>query len=79
VASRLDLSGVCAEIRANSLYVTGDQDRLVPWTETQRQADETPGSTFVCYEGGNHGVSNLPHVARPMIADWMADQLDDLT
>jgi hypothetical protein len=29
----------------------------------------------VCFPEGNHGVSNLPSRARPMIADWMADHL----
>jgi pimeloyl-ACP methyl ester carboxylesterase len=76
VAALLDLTGVCERITAESLYVTGDRDRLVPWQETERQANETPHATFICYEGGNHGVSNLPHVARPMIADWMADKAD---
>ena len=27
------------------------------------------------YPAGNHGVSNLPSKARPLIADWMADHL----
>jgi hypothetical protein len=29
----------------------------------------------VLFPDGNHGVSNLPSKARPMVADWMADQL----
>ena len=36
---------------------------------------ETPQGTFVNFPTGNHGVSNLPSRARPMIADWMADHL----
>ena len=75
LAAGLDLTGLCGRIGAVSLYMTGDEDRLIPWTETRRQADETPDATFVLYEGGNHGVSNLPHIARPAAADWMADRL----
>jgi hypothetical protein len=30
---------------------------------------------FVNFPDGNHGVSNLPSEARPMIADWLADRL----
>ncbi len=75
IASTLDLAGICGRIEIPALYVTGKLDRLIPWEQTQRQAEETPQGTFVCFPEGNHGVSNLPSRARPMIADWMADQL----
>jgi pimeloyl-ACP methyl ester carboxylesterase len=75
-AKALDLTGVCERIEAPALYVTGERDRLIPWEQTRMQAEHTPRGEFVCYPDGNHGVSNLPTVARPMIADWMADQLD---
>lgn len=75
LALTLDLDGVCRQISVPALYVTGKLDRLIPWQQTQRQADETPKGTFVCFPEGNHGVSNLPSKARPMIADWMADHL----
>jgi pimeloyl-ACP methyl ester carboxylesterase len=75
IASTLDLAGVCERITVPALYVTGAKDRLIPWRQTGRQASETPKGTFVCFPDGNHGVSNLPSKARPMIADWMADRL----
>jgi pimeloyl-ACP methyl ester carboxylesterase len=75
IASTLDLAGVCERIKVPALYVTGALDRLIPWKQTERQATETPDGTFVCFPDGNHGVSNLPSKARPLIADWMADQL----
>lgn len=75
LASTLDLAGVCPRIKVPALYVTGKLDRLIPWEQTQRQADETPQGTFVNYPEGNHGVSNMPYRARPVVADWMADQL----
>jgi pimeloyl-ACP methyl ester carboxylesterase len=75
IASTLDLDGVCQRIKVPALYVTGALDRLIPWQQTERQATETPDGTFVNYPDGNHGVSNLPSKARPLIADWMADQL----
>ncbi|MPZ60817.1 MAG: alpha/beta fold hydrolase [Propionibacteriales bacterium] len=74
-AAALDLTGVCERIEVPALYVTGALDRLIPWQQTQAQADHTPMGEFVCYPEGNHGASNLPSVARPMIADWMADHL----
>ena len=75
IASTLDLAGVCDRIKVPALYVTGAKDRLIPWRQTERQAAETPDGTFVNFPDGNHGVSNLPSKARPMIADWMADHL----
>ncbi|MER7930090.1 alpha/beta hydrolase [Streptomyces sp. NPDC096057] len=78
VVRQLDLTGVCEKIQAVCLYVAGDQDRLVPWQHTQRQAQETPNASFVCYPGGNHVLANLPHRARPMIADWITDQMKPL-
>jgi pimeloyl-ACP methyl ester carboxylesterase len=75
IASTLDLAGVCGRIEAPALYVTGALDRLIPWRQTERQAAETPNAVFVNFPDGNHGVSNLPSKARPMIADWLADQL----
>jgi pimeloyl-ACP methyl ester carboxylesterase len=75
IALTLDLAGECERIRVPALYVTGRLDRLIPWQQTQRQADETPLGLFACFPDGNHGVSNLSSKARPMIADWMADRL----
>jgi alpha-beta hydrolase superfamily lysophospholipase len=75
LARTLDLARVCRRITVPALYVTGKQDRLIPWEQTQRQADETPHGTFVNYPEGNHGVSNMPYRARPVVADWMADRL----
>ncbi|MGI8329241.1 alpha/beta hydrolase family protein [Actinomadura scrupuli] len=75
LASELNLEGVCQKITVPALYVTGRLDRLIPWQQTERQAAETPQGIFVNHPEGNHGVSNLSYQARPMIADWMGDQL----
>ena len=75
LAGTLDLEGVCRQITVPALYVAGERDRLIPWRQTQRQAEETPVSTFICYPEGNHGVSNMPYRARPAVADWVADRL----
>jgi pimeloyl-ACP methyl ester carboxylesterase len=75
LASTLDLEGICGRITVPALYVTGRLDRLIPWQQTARQAEETPRGTFVNYPEGNHGVSNMPYEARPAVADWMSDRL----
>jgi pimeloyl-ACP methyl ester carboxylesterase len=74
-AMALDLSGVCERIGVPALYVTGELDRLIPWKQTERQAQRTPGGEFLCYPDGNHGCSNKPYRARPTIADWMRERL----
>ena len=60
IAGSLDLSGVCERITVPALYVTGAKDRLIPWQQTQRQADETPNGLFVNYPEGNHGSRTCP-------------------
>jgi pimeloyl-ACP methyl ester carboxylesterase len=74
-AHELSLHGVAARIVQPALYVTGALDRIVPWQQTERAARETPNGTFVCYEYGSHVCSNVPYRYRPLVGDWMAEQL----
>ncbi|HEX4033126.1 MAG TPA: alpha/beta hydrolase [Solirubrobacteraceae bacterium] len=74
-ALALDLAGVCERIAVPALFVTGRRDAVVPWQQTEQIARQTPTSKFVLHEDGNHGCSNLTALARPAIADWMAEQL----
>ena len=55
------------------LALTGKLDRLIPWEQTKRAADEAPGGSFVLHEDGNHGCANVPYKTRPLIADWLRD------
>ncbi|MQA73876.1 MAG: alpha/beta fold hydrolase [Solirubrobacterales bacterium] len=75
IAERLDLGGVLGGLRQPFLAVTGMLDRLVPWQQTERQAREAPNAEFVLYEDGNHGCANLAYKARPLVADWLREQL----
>jgi pimeloyl-ACP methyl ester carboxylesterase len=74
-ALALDLDGVLEELRAPALFVTGKLDRLIPWESTRRQAEAAPRGEFVLFEDGNHVCANIPYKARPLVADWMAEQL----
>jgi 2,6-dihydroxypseudooxynicotine hydrolase len=67
---------VASEITQPALFVTGGQDRIVPWRETERAAREAPNATFVLFEHGSHVCSNVPYLYRPLVADWMAEQLE---
>jgi dienelactone hydrolase len=74
-AGRLNLSGVTEEVRQPCLVVTGKRDRVIPWEQTQRIADEVPGAEWVLYDKGTHVCNNIPFKYRPLVADWMRDQL----
>jgi len=74
-AAQLDLSDVLERLTQPALFVTGRHDRLIPWEQTERQAKEAPNGTFVLHEDGNHACANVPYKARPLIADWMREQL----
>jgi dienelactone hydrolase len=75
VAATLSLDGVARQIAQPLLIITGDRDRLVPWKETKRIADEAPNSTWKLYEGGNHVVNNMPYQCKTFAADWLRQHL----
>ena len=75
LAHALSLRGVASRVTQPALYVTGGLDRIVPWQQTERAARETPNGRFVLFEQGSHVCSNIPYRYRPLVADWMAEQL----
>ena len=74
-ALRLDLDDVAGRIEQPALLVTGKLDRLIPWESTKRIADEAPNATLVTYEEGNHVCNNVAYRYRPLLADWLGEQL----
>ena len=74
-ALELDLAPVIAELDRPALMVTGSLDRIIPWEQTKRIADEAPNGQFVLYEEGNHVCNNIPYKYRPLVADWLAKEL----
>jgi pimeloyl-ACP methyl ester carboxylesterase len=74
-ALELDLAPVIAELDRPALMVTGKLDRIIPWEQTKRIADEAPNGQFVLYEEGNHVCNNIPYKYRPLVADWLAKEL----
>ena len=57
------------------LSITGRNDRLIPWEQSQRQAEEARGGEFVLYDDGNHVCNNIPWKYRPLTADWLKEKL----
>ena len=74
-AAELNLAGVASAIEQPCLVVTGRHDRLIPWADTKRIADEAPRAEWVLYDDGNHVCNNIPYKYRPLVADWLRDRL----
>ena len=69
------LDPTAERVEQPALIVTGALDRLIPWQDTRRIADEIPGAEWVLYDDGTHVCNNLPFRYRPLVGDWMADRL----
>jgi dipeptidyl aminopeptidase/acylaminoacyl peptidase len=74
-AHELDLASVIAELRQPVLLVTGKRDAIIPWQQTERIAREAADASFVLYEEGTHVCNNMPYRYRPLVADWLAEEL----
>jgi 2,6-dihydroxypseudooxynicotine hydrolase len=74
-AAQLNLHDAAPLLEQPYLAITGRHDRLIPWGQTKRQADEAPGGEFVLYEDGNHVCNNLPYLYRPLAGDWLHEKL----
>jgi 2,6-dihydroxypseudooxynicotine hydrolase len=74
-AYELDLAPVIAELDRPGLMVTGKLDRIIPWEQTKRIADDAPNTTLVLYEEGNHVCNNIGYKYRPLVADWLRKEL----
>ena len=74
-ASELNLHDAAPRLDRPYLAITGRRDRLIPWEQTRRQADEAPGGEFVLFDEGNHVCNNVPYLYRPLTADWLSQKL----
>ncbi|HTP21528.1 MAG TPA: alpha/beta fold hydrolase [Solirubrobacteraceae bacterium] len=74
-ALELDLAGVMSRVTQPALFATGKLDRIIPWEQTERMAREAASAEFVLYDQGMHVCSNIPYRYRPLVADWMLEQL----
>jgi dienelactone hydrolase len=74
-AAALSLEGVAERIDQPCLVITGRHDRLIPFEDTKRIADEAPNATWVLFDDGNHVCNNIPYKYRPLVGDWMRAKL----
>ncbi|MGC1418849.1 MAG: alpha/beta fold hydrolase [Acidimicrobiales bacterium] len=69
----MTLEGFASKITTPLMVVMGKRDRLFPWQDGERLANEARGeSTLVLLENGNHGCANVVYRHRPLSADWLA-------
>jgi len=74
-AHELNLAGVTGRVQQPCLVVTGALDRVIPWEQTRRIADEIPHAEWFLYDDGTHVCNNIPFRYRPLVSDWVRDQL----
>jgi len=74
-AALLDLCDVLPRLRQPLLVVAGKLDRLIPWEQAERMAAAAPRAELVLYPEGGHVCNNIPYKYRPLVADWMWEQL----
>jgi 2,6-dihydroxypseudooxynicotine hydrolase len=75
IANTLDLAPVLAKVHQPMLVVFGKLDRLFSYTDAERIAAQAPNARLVIYEEGNHVCNNIPYKYRPLVSDWMRQQL----
>ena len=77
-ASRITLEGVLGRLTQPMVVVFGKRDRLVPWQQAVRVAEEAPHADLWMFEEGNHVCMNLTYRWRPQAADWLAERLGSI-
>ena len=73
-ALELGLDGRTGDIACPLLVVIGKLDRLIPWRDGARLAEEVPGARTARLETGNHGCANVAPLHRYLTADWVAER-----
>jgi dipeptidyl aminopeptidase/acylaminoacyl peptidase len=74
-ALTLSLEGRAERVACPLQVVVGRLDRIIPWEQAQRLADEARRAELLLLEDGNHGCANVFYKHRYRSADWMAERL----
>lgn len=70
------LSGLLDRLSCPLLIVHSGMDEVCPLTESKRMAEEARGpTTLSLFAEGNHVCDNIPYKVRPLMTDWLAQQL----
>ena len=71
----LNLEGVLPKVGQPLLVIHGALDRLFPPSDAERIAREAPHATLALFPDGNHVCNNIAYKYRPLMADWLREQL----
>lgn len=75
-AFELSLEGRASAINCPLLVIAGKKDRLIPWQESAKIAEEAGArAELLVLDNGNHGCANIAPQHRQRAADWMAARL----
>lgn len=78
LASSYTLSGVLADLNRPLLIVHSGMDEVCPVSESERIMREAGSrAALQIFSEGNHVCDNIPYKVRPLMADWLAEQLLD--
>jgi dipeptidyl aminopeptidase/acylaminoacyl peptidase len=70
------LDGVIQRLDRPLLIVHGERDDITPVAGGRRIYDAARGpKDWVLYPEGNHVCNNIPHLYRPLVADWLVAHL----
>ncbi|HVR89273.1 MAG TPA: alpha/beta hydrolase [Candidatus Limnocylindria bacterium] len=69
------LAGVIEKLDRPLLVVHGAKDNIAAPDNAKRMADRAPHARWILFADGNHVCNNIPHIYRPIVADWLADQV----
>lgn len=72
---KMTLADAAKNITQPMLIIFGKRDRLIPYQQAERLEAEAPNARLVMYENGNHVCNNIPYKYRPLVGDWMQEQL----
>lgn len=76
VQDSITMKGAAERIKVPLLQIYGGLDKASPPEQAHRVAAEVKGpKTTLVFEDGVHVCNNLHHIVRPLIADWVAEQL----
>jgi len=72
----ITMAGAAERLKVPLLQIYGGLDKASPPEHAYRVEKEVKGpTTTVVFENGVHVCNNLHHIARPLIADWLLDNL----
>ena len=69
------LEGIIQKLDRPLLVVHGKRDNIATPDNAHKMVERAPKATWVLYDEGNHVCNNIPHLYRPLVADWLVDQI----